>query len=79
MPYVFIRVTLERMEMDSLQGMGVLIVPEYDTHTSNTLSRCPDTPSIVGRHSNPAWPSAHLLLVPIYDQYRNANEGAGLI
>jgi hypothetical protein len=59
--------------------MDVLVAPEHDTHTRNTLSRCPDTPSIVGRHSNRAWPSIHLLLVPTYDLYRNVDEGAGLI
>jgi len=59
--------------------MDALAAPEHDTHTRSTLSRFPDTPSIVARHSNPARPSARLLLVPIYDLYRNADEGAGLI
>ena len=59
--------------------MDTLVVPEHDTHTRSTLSRFPDTPSIVARHSNPAWPSDRLLLVPIYDLYWNVDEDAGLI
>lgn len=59
--------------------MDALVVPEHEIHTRSTLSRFPDTPSIAGRHNNPAWPSARLLLVLIYDLYWNVDEDAGLI
>ena len=75
---MFIRVTLEKKWIDC-KPIHALVVPEHDTHTRSTPSQFPDTPSIVGRHSNPAWPSARLLLVLIYDLYWNVDEDADLI